>query len=230
LTVAEDTDDDDNDNDFINDGNDADNDDIVNNNNNNIINNDDDDDIVNNNNNDDIHNVMDGIDDNVNEGDNLNQLEEWDQVADDEGNAAHNCGDKRPHSSTVSAIKWRKPVKVHATTGVRPKAGDYEVAVQKILAEAIPLYRGYLSTVTPYPGAMLEIRWAKKTWKDSCEDCETWMIPNDEIIKLVCAHAACQRVALTFPEDHQPGLAFPWLHQNQGSAARQDHVRILYIH
>ena len=46
--------------------------------------------------------------------------------------------------------------------GAKPKAGDYEVAVQKVLGEAIPLYCGYLSTVTLYPGPMKEMRWAKK--------------------------------------------------------------------
>ena len=85
------------------------------------------------------------------------------------------AGDKRPHSSTVSAPRWRKPVKVHVTTGAKPKAGDYEIAVQKVLGEAIPLYRGYLSLVTPYPGPIDEMRWAKKCWKDSCEECETRM-------------------------------------------------------
>jgi len=99
------------------------------------------------------------------------------------------CGDKRPHSSTVSAPRWRKPVKVHVTTGAKPKAGDYEIAVQKVLGEAIPLYRGYLSLVTPYPGPIDEMRWAKKCWKDSCEECETRMAYNDEIIKLVSVTA-----------------------------------------
>jgi len=179
LTVAEnidDNDDNDDNDDFVNDGDDNDDD---------IVNNDD----------DDIQNDMDGIDDSVNEGDNLNtvvnQLEEWDQVADNEGNTTHNCGNKRPHSSTVSAIKWCKSIKVHATTGARPKAGNYEVVVQKILHEAIPLYRGYLSTINPFPGAMVEMRWANKSWKGGCEECGTRTAPNDEIIKLVSAHAAC---------------------------------------
>lgn len=83
------------------------------------------------------------------------------------------------------AVQLHKPIKVHTTTGAKPKAGDYEVTVQTILAEAIPFYHGYLSTETPYPGPMEEMRWAKKSWKDSCEECDMQMAFNSEIIKLV---------------------------------------------
>lgn len=94
-------------------------------------------------------------------------------------------GDKRSHSRMAPAVPLRLPIKVHATTGAKPRAGDYEVAVQTLLAEAIPLYRGYLSTETPYPGPMEEMRWAKRSWKDSCEECDIHMTFNGEIIKLV---------------------------------------------
>ena len=40
------------------------------------------------------------------------------------------------------------------STGMKPKAGDYEIAVKKVLSEAIPRYRGYLSMSAPYPGPM----------------------------------------------------------------------------
>jgi hypothetical protein len=101
-----------------------------------------------------------------------------------DGRSSHNCGDKPPHSLTGSD-QWRKLVKVHRTTGVKPRAGDYEVAVKKVLGRAIPRYRGYLSTYSPYPSTMEEIRWAKKSWNDACEDCEVQVAPNNEIIKLV---------------------------------------------
>ena len=165
---------------------------------------DDDDDIeddIVNDDDDDIHSNIGSINRNVDEGNGpdvnifVNQLEEWEEAADVEDNSSSGsprCGDKRPHSSTVPARQWRKPVKVHVTTGAKPKAGDYEVAVQKVLGEAIPLYRGYLSVVNPYPGLMEEMRWAKRSWKDGCEECETRMQPNDEIIKLVSARANCQ--------------------------------------
>ena len=119
----------------------------------------------------------------------------------------------------------RKPVKVHATTGAKPKAGDYEVAVQNILAEAIPRYRGYLSTDTPYPGPMEEMRWAKKSWKEGCDECDIQMAFNGEIIKLV-SDLFNRCAILTFPKDHQPQLALPWPDQNQGSASCQEHVWI----
>jgi len=109
-----------------------------------------------------------------------------DQDVEDDS-TSFSCGDKRPRSRTSSTYQWREPVKVHATKGTKPKAGDYEVAVQKVLSEAIPRYRGYLSMVTPYPGSMDEIRWAKKSWKDGCDECETWMESNNEIIRLVSA-------------------------------------------
>jgi hypothetical protein len=95
------------------------------------------------------------------------------------------AGEKRSHSPSGAEYQWRKPVKVHATTGAKPKAGDYEVAVQKILGEAIALFRGYLSNNTPYPNTMEELRWAKKSWKDSCGECEARILYNPELIKLV---------------------------------------------
>ena len=52
------------------------------------------------------------------------------------------------------------------TTGAKPKAGDYEVAVQNILTIAISFYCGYLSGEDPYPGSITEMRWAKKAWRD----------------------------------------------------------------
>jgi hypothetical protein len=75
-----------------------------------------------------------------------------------------------------------------AGEGTKPKAGDYEVAMQNILTVAICIYRGYLCTETPYPGAMVEIRWAKKAWMIGCEDCEARISYNSEIIKPVLFH------------------------------------------
>ena len=145
----------------------------------------------------DININMDGIDnhsdespgsDGNNRNDLRNQLEEWEEDQDDnDDTTSARCGDKCPHLSTVHS--WRKPVKVHVTMGAKPKAGDYEIAVKKVLNEAIPLYRGHLSMVTPYPGLTEEMRWAKKSWKDACEECQTRMAPNDEIIRLVSVRA-----------------------------------------
>ncbi len=123
------------------------------------------------------------------------QVDEWEEREDDEGNTmSPSCGDKCPHSHTGSgggpSYKWCKPVKVYATTGAKPKAGNYEVVVQKVLNEAIPLYCSYLSMVNPYPEPMDKIRWVKKSWRDACEQCETHMAPNNKIIKLVSVN--CQ--------------------------------------
>jgi hypothetical protein len=144
----------------------------------------------------------------------------WDGNQDDGYNAASpSCGEKRSHSHVTSAGPLRKPVKVHATTGSKPKAGDYEVAVQNIIAEAICHYRGYLSTETPYPGPMEEMRWAKKSWKDGCDECDIQMAFNSEIIKLV-SDPFNQCAVLTVLEDHEPQLALSWPDQNQSSATR----------
>jgi hypothetical protein len=95
-------------------------------------------------------------------------------------------GEKRPHSPAGDEHRWRQPVKVHTTTGAKPKAGDYEVAVQNILTIAIGIYRGYLSKADPYPGSVTEMRWAKKAWRDGCDECGAHIHHNGEIIKLVC--------------------------------------------
>ena len=145
-----------------------------------------------------------------------------------ENNASSpNCGNKCSRSHMGPAVQLHKPIKVHTTTGAKPKAGDYEVTVQTILAEVIPLYRGYLSTETPYPGPMEEMRWAKKSWKDSCEECDMQMAFNSEIIKLV-SDMSYGCTVLTFPEDHQPQLALPWPDQNKGPASCQELVRICH--
>jgi hypothetical protein len=95
-------------------------------------------------------------------------------------------GEKRPHSPAGDEHRWCQPVKVHTTTGAKPKAGDYEVAVQNILTIAIGIYRGYLSKADPYPGSVTEMRWAKKAWRDGCDECGAHIHHNGEIIKLVC--------------------------------------------
>ena len=149
---------------------------------------------------DDIENIdinTDGIDNHSDEspgsdgnnGNDLgNQLEEWEEDQDDDDDTTSaRCGDKRPRLSTVHS--WRKPIKVHVMTGAKPKAGDYEITIKKVLNEAIPLYHGHLSIVTPYPGPTEEMRWAKKSWKDACEECQTRMAPNNKIIRLVSVHA-----------------------------------------
>jgi Domain of unknown function (DUF6532) len=95
-------------------------------------------------------------------------------------------GAKRSHYTTSADSEWRQPVKIHATrAGAKPKAGDYEAAVQNILSSTISIYHGYLCTVTPYPDPMEEIRWAKRAWKAECEECEAKILNNGEIIALV---------------------------------------------
>jgi hypothetical protein len=216
--------------------NDIDNDDDIDNNNDDDIDNDND--VGSNVNNDaeDPGSNVDNLDAFGNELEDPNDEYPNDEDPDEDLNGEDNlaspgCGDKRRHSHTGLTSQWRNPVKINLTTGVRPKARDYEAAVQTVLAEAIPLYRGFLSLVTPYPASMDELRWAKKSWKDACEKCETLMTPNNEIIKMVSAgccrlSAANQHVVLTFSEDHDPQLALPWPGQNWGCAACQHHVRI----
>jgi hypothetical protein len=217
VTVASDHDNDDDTNTNTNTNTDTDNIDNDDNDDDIDIDDIDGDDIDNNNDSGDTNDIEDDIDYDVDEspgsyGNNLNdfenELEEWE---DDE--ISPGCGHKRPR--TGSAHSWRKPVKVHVTTGMKPKAGDYEIAVKKVLSEAIPRYRGYLSMSAPYPGPMEEMRWAKKSWKSGCEECLTRMAPNNEIITLVSVHAnVCQHVALTIPKDYQPWLTLPWPSQN----------------
>lgn len=145
-----------------------------------------------------------------------------------ENNASSpNCSNKCSCSHMGPAVQLHKPIKVHATMGAKPKAGDYKVAVQTVLAEVIPLYCGFLSTETPYPGPMEEIRWAKKSWKDSCKECDVQMAFNSEIIKLV-SDMSYRCTVLTFPKDHQPQLALLWLDQNEGPASCQELVQICH--
>ena len=104
----------------------------------------------------------------------------------DDNGTSPRCGDKRPRSPTDSdsVVRWRKPIKAHPTAmGLKPRARDYEPAVIHILGEAIPLYRCYLSTDTPYPVPMDEIKWAKSGWQFGCEECETKIGFNDEMMR-----------------------------------------------
>jgi hypothetical protein len=97
------------------------------------------------------------------------------------------CGDKHPRSLTDSdqLRSVRQPVKLHVTTGTKPKAGDYEVAVKAIIMEANTLYRGHLSVKTPYPTLVEEADWAASSWDYGCKKCHTQMACNDELIGMV---------------------------------------------
>jgi hypothetical protein len=98
----------------------------------------------------------------------VNQVEEWEEAIDNKDDSISDSlcyGNKHPHLSTlaVSAYQWCKPVKVYIITGEKPKAGDYEVTIQKVLSEMISLYCGYLSMVNLYPGPIEQIKWVKKS-------------------------------------------------------------------
>ena len=93
--------------------------------------------------------------------DNLDQgyQDEDDMEQDDSLLTSPDVGDKHPHSPASSESEWRNPVKIHATKGSKPKASDYEVAIQNVLSSAIGICRGYLSTVNPYSDPRKEVRW-----------------------------------------------------------------------
>ena len=122
--------------------------------------------------------------------DNLDQgyQDEDDMEQDDSLLTGPDVGDICPHSPAGSESDWQNPVKIHATRGSKPKAGDYEVAVQNVLSSAIGIYRGYLSTVNPYPDPREEVRWALRAWKAGCEECDSRILSNREIIKLICTY------------------------------------------
>jgi hypothetical protein len=76
-------------------------------------------------------------------------------------------------------------VKLYKSKG-KPKAGDYEPHVQALLKLAIFLFRGRLSTVTPFPDPVVAMGWAKDCWEEGCKMCENTSIPyNSEVLKLV---------------------------------------------
>jgi hypothetical protein len=143
-----------------------------------------------------------------------------DSILPDDGNnnddrsPSPGTGDKRPHSPVGGEHTWRQPVKVHTTIGAKPKAGDYEVAVQNILTVAIGFYRGYLSGEDPYPGSITEMRWAKKAWRDGCDECGARIHHNGEIIKLVRPEPFAIPLMVILFLDHQSRLTSSWPSQD----------------
>ena len=123
----------------------------------------------NNNNNNNIGNDNDNIDNFNNNGDVDEERKDGQDSEDD--SASPSCSDKRSHKDLAAYSQWCEPVKIHATTSRKPKAGDYKLAAQKVLTEAISLYRGYFSMGTPYSSPMDKMSWAKKSWQDACKEC-----------------------------------------------------------
>jgi hypothetical protein len=145
----------------------------------------------------------------------------------EEGNTDHSpspqIGNKCPHSPMGTQGNWRLPIKVHVMTGAKPKAGDYEVAIQNILSVAICIYCGYLCTETPFPGLMVEVRWTKRAWLEGCEECEARIQFNSEIIKLVHI-ILCVCPQLILLSDYQPWHTPSWTNQDQDFNPHQGDV------
>ena len=95
-------------------------------------------------------------------------------------------GQKRPRSPMIIPDgTTRKAIKVKEGKG-KPKADDWEPAVQDVIPEAILLYENKLVSETPYPDHMQEMVWAKAAWQDGCRECEVKIHHNSKLLKIVC--------------------------------------------
>ena len=66
----------------------------------------------------------------------------------------------------------------------RPKAGDYDGPIRRILDTAIHFYHALLLTEIPFPGLHVEVQWAKSAWDLSCEFYGSDATHNPTILKL----------------------------------------------
>ncbi|OBZ69791.1 hypothetical protein A0H81_10158 [Grifola frondosa] len=92
---------------------------------------------------------------------------------------------QRLHTDTIYIRKARK---IQASVG-KPKAADYEEAAQEVLATAIKIFIGYLSTDNPYPDKMKELTYAKQAWSEACEWTGIQLESNTELIRMVAAYS-----------------------------------------
>jgi hypothetical protein len=100
------------------------------------------------------------------------------------------AGQKRPRCDSDPAQpepdinEFRKAIKEKNSRG-KPKADDWELDVQEILAKAIVSYETRLATQGLFPDHMEEVTWAKMAWLDGCRDCGLKIHHNSELIKIV---------------------------------------------
>jgi hypothetical protein len=72
-----------------------------------------------------------------------------------------------------------------SSTRRRPKAADYEAAEKTLIAKAIELYRIKVVSEDAFPNSLLRLTWARIVWEQACQEYQTDIEPDDNIIKLV---------------------------------------------
>jgi hypothetical protein len=109
------------------------------------------------------------------------------ETEDDNGRpSSPQAGQKRArcNSGPAQPDKFREAIKLKNSKG-KPKADDWELDVQEILARAILFYENRLATQGLFPDHMEEVAWAKLSWLDGCRDCDLKIHHNSELIKIV---------------------------------------------
>ncbi|OBZ72971.1 hypothetical protein A0H81_07163 [Grifola frondosa] len=91
-------------------------------------------------------------------------------------------------SSQEDVVYVRKARKIQASIG-KPKAADYEPAAQEVLAAAIKIFVGYLSTNHPYPDKMQELTFAKQAWTEACETTDIQLEVNSELTRMISCYS-----------------------------------------
>lgn len=116
----------------------------------------------------------------------------------------------RSPNKIISEQPLPKAIKLHNGDG-RPKASDWEPQVKAILALAISLFRGKLNNEDCFVAPLQAMVWAKVSWTEACDMCETWIAYNPELLKLVCclcSHCSSSNDHL-FNLDHRPLNTLP---------------------
>ncbi|KAI0349105.1 hypothetical protein OH77DRAFT_1415542 [Trametes cingulata] len=72
----------------------------------------------------------------------------------------------------------------------KPKASDYDSAVQEVLALAVQYYKGRLSSEDAFPSKMAELRWAKHAWTKARVELDVDLQYNGELIKMITGYSA----------------------------------------
>ena len=125
---------------------------------------------------------------NYNNDDNGDDDEEEGFVEDD--NRGHSqspqVGQKRLLARTITPNGMaRKLIKVQEGKG-KPKAEDWEPAVQDVIPGGFFSYKNKLVSETPNPNHMQRIVWEKAAWQDGCRKSEVKIYHNGELLKIVC--------------------------------------------
>ncbi|KAI8989227.1 hypothetical protein BD414DRAFT_522315, partial [Trametes punicea] len=102
----------------------------------------------------------------------------------------------RSHSRSSGASACIAPFRDGKTPSGKPKAGDYEPHVRKLINHACHQYEVLLATEQPFPEVGTPVLWASRVWMDVCRGAQLHYTLCDRIEKIITARVSHARGGL----------------------------------